>query len=185
MKYISIAAIALFLTACGEMSTRDVVNKVEDGTVLISNQIDATTGGTGTGFIVDDNMILTNNHVIAGKNNKLTVYGKNSPKKYEAELVYTDEIADIAVIKLKDWNTFDHDQHPDILKFGNSNDTHEGDKVIIIGHPWGLSWTVSEGIMSAKNRRKGPNPKYLDQVDAKLFQGNSGGPIFNGNGEVV
>lgn len=185
MKYISIAAIALFLTACGEMSTRDVVNKVEDGTVYISNKIDATTGGSGTGFIVGDNMIVTNNHVIAGKNNKITVIGRESPKIYDAELVYTDEIADIAVIKLKDWNTFAHDQTPTILKFGNSNDTHEGDKVIIIGHPWGLSWTVSEGIISAKNRRKGPNPKYLDQVDAKIYQGNSGGPVFNANGEVV
>lgn len=185
MKYISIISVALLLAACGEMSTREVVNKVEDGTVLIINQIDTTTGGSGTGFIIDENTIVTNDHVITGKNNKLSVIGRDLPKKYDAEVVYTDPIADIAIIKLKDWKTFEHDQKPHILTFGNSNDTHEGDKVIVIGHPWGLTWTVSEGIVSAKDRRKGPNPKYVDQVDAKIYQGNSGGPVFNDKGEVV
>lgn len=185
MKYISIAATALLLTACGEMSTRDVVNKVEDGTVLVLNQIDATSGGSGTGFIIGENMIVTNNHVIAGQNNKLRVSGRETAETYDAEVVYTDPIADIAVIKLKDWNAFTHNQTPVILPFGDSNETSEGDKVIIIGHPWGLTWTVSEGIISAKNRRNGPNPKYIDQVDAKIYQGNSGGPVFNDKGEVV
>jgi len=61
----------------------------------------------------------------------------------------------------------------------------QGDKVIVVGHPWGLTWTVSEGILSGKHRRAGQNPKFMDQVDANLFQGNSGGPIFNANGEVI
>lgn len=186
MKYISIAAIALLLVGCGQqMTTREVVKKVENGTVLIINQIDVTSGGTGTGFILGDNLIVTNNHVIEGNNNKLSVVGSDSSKIYDAELVYTDKIADIAVIKLKDWTTFAHDQKPVTLQLGDSNETHEGDKVIVIGHPWGLTWTVSEGIVSAKHRRKGPNPKYMDQVDANIFQGNSGGPVFNDRGEVI
>jgi len=185
MKYIFIAAFTVLLTACGSLTTRDVVSAVEPGTVLITNQLDATSGGIGTGFLIGDNMIVTNNHVIDGKNNKLTVSSKDSPKQYEAEVVHTDVIADIAVIKVKDWNKFVEEQKPVILSLGDSDKILEGDKVIIIGHPWGLKWTVSEGIVSAKNRRQGPNPKYLDQVDAKIYQGNSGGPVFNEHGQVV
>ena len=185
MKYISIAALALLLVGCGEMSTRDVVNKVEDGTVLVTNQIDATSGGIGTGFMIGDNMFVTNNHVIEGQNNKLYITTKASPKKYDAEVIHTDPIADIAIIKVKDWEKFKAERHPATVTLGDSEKMDEGDKVIIIGMPWGLNWTVSEGILSAKDRRQGPNPKYLNQVDAKIYQGNSGGPVFNENGEVV
>lgn len=185
MKYISVAVFALFLGGCGEMTTRDVVNKVEDGTVLITNQIDTTNGGIGTGFMIADNLFVTNDHVIKGKNNKLFITTKGSAKKYEAELINTDVISDIAIIKVKDWEKFKADQKPVTVTLGDSDKMDEGDKVIVIGHPWGLDWTVSEGIVSAKNRRQGPNPKYLDQVDAKIYQGNSGGPVFNEKGEVV
>lgn len=184
MKYILTALAAIVLVGCSEMSTVQIVDKVKPGTVLIENKIDTTNGGIGTGFILKDNVIVTNNHVIDGKG-KITVVSPNSSKRYEAEVLYADHIVDLAVVKLKDWDKFTHEEHPVILSLGDSEDTREGSKVVIIGHPWGLTWTVSEGIISAKERRSGPNPKYVDQVDAKLFQGNSGGPVFNEDGEVV
>lgn len=165
-------------------NTAELVEQVKDGTVFISNQIDATTGGIGTGFILDNNMIITNNHVIDG-NGKIVVYLDHSAKKYEAEVVYKDAIADLAIVRLRDWELFNKEQKPVILSLGDSKKMQIGDKIIVIGHPWGLSWSVSEGILSAKNRRLGQNPKYMDQVDAHLFQGNSGGPIFNEQGQVI
>lgn len=165
-------------------NTAELVQMVEDGTVLIGNEIDTTNGGIGTGFILNDNQVVTNHHVVAG-NGKLFVYSSNSQRKYPAEIVYKDEIADLAVLRIVDWEVYKKNEHPVNLTLGNSDEMRVGDKVVVIGHPWGLMWTISEGILSAKNRRMGPNPKHLDQVDAKLYQGNSGGPIFNENGEII
>jgi len=163
------------------LETVEVVEKVIGGTVLIANQLDVASGGTGTGFIIGENYIVTNNHVIDG-NGKLFVYFPNNSKKYEAEVVHKDKIVDLAVIKLKDWDSFKAN-NPVLLHIGDNSKL--GEKVIVIGHPWGLTWTVSEGIISSKSRRPGANPQFVDQVDAKLFQGNSGGPVFNAKGEVV
>lgn len=184
MKYSFIALVLLLIAGCSPKTTVDIVQQVKPGVVFISNQIDASTGGTGTGFIVQDNVIVTNTHVIDGPG-KISVYSSSSQKKYAAQVVHKDVIADIAIIRLVDWELFKKEEHPSILTLADSNDAIEGTKVVVIGHPWGLTWTVSEGIISAKNRRAGQNPKYLDQVDAKIFQGNSGGPVFNEDGEVV
>jgi serine protease Do len=165
-------------------STEQLVREVKDGTVLIENKIDTANGGIGTGFIVGENMIVTNNHVIQG-NGKLTVVSNHDQTRYEAEVVSADPVVDLAIIKLKKWEEYKQHEGAIILPIADSRDYKEGSKVVIIGHPWGLTWTVSEGIMSAKNRRTGPNPKYVDQVDAKIFEGNSGGPVFNEDGEVI
>jgi serine protease Do len=175
----------LLLAGCSPMSTVQIVDEVKRGTVHISNQVDATTGGSGTGFILEDNMIVTNDHVIAGKNNKIQVASPLTSKRYDAEVVHTDPISDIAIIRIKDWELFEREQSPVNLTLGDSDKMTEGSKVVVIGHPWGLTWTVSEGILSAKHRRAGPNPKYMDQLDANLFQGNSGGPVFNEKGQVI
>ena len=184
MRYLSIAFLAMLLVGCNEMTTKQIVDKVEPGTVLISDELPDGKGGIGTGFIVKENTIVTNHHVIS-EPGKIYVYSPNSQKKYEAEVVFKDEIVDLAILKLKDWEAFEKETSPVIVELGNSDETEQGEKIIVIGHPWGLTWTVSEGIMSSKGRRLGANPKFLDQVDAKLFQGNSGGPIFNEDGEVV
>jgi serine protease Do len=184
IKFLYTALLALTLVGCGQMSTTKLVDKVKPGTVLVVNQIDATTGGTGTGFILENNQIITNHHVVAG-NGKIFIYSSNSQRKYDAEVVYHDAVADIAVVRLRDWELFEQNEMPVNLSFGNSDIMKQGDKVVVIGHPWGLTWTVSEGILSAKHRRVGMNPKFMNQVDANLFQGNSGGPIFNEKGQVV
>ena len=184
MKYIVTAFVAMFLMGCTELTTKDVVDQVMPGVVLIADEADNGQSGMGTGFIVKDNFIVTNHHVIS-EPGKISVYSPNSNTKYEAEIVYQDVISDLAVVRVKDWEKFKANETPNTVTLGNSDNTEQGEKVIVIGHPWGLTWTVSEGIVSSKNRRLGETPKFLDQVDARLFQGNSGGPIFNEDGEVV
>lgn len=184
MKYIVTAFLGMFLVGCIELTTKDVVDKVQPAVVLIANEATNGNSGMGTGFIVKDNFIVTNHHVI-GEPGKIYVYSPNSNVKYEAKVIYQDIISDLAVVSVQDWEKFKNNENPNIVHLGNSDNTEQGEKVIVMGHPWGLTWTVSEGIVSSKGRRLGENPKFLDQVDAKLFQGNSGGPIFNEDGEVV
>jgi len=183
-KFLTASLLSLALVGCSPMTAKEVFNENVSGVVLIQNKIDASTGGTGTGFILEDNQIVTNHHVVDGTG-KLFVISKNSGKEYAAQVVYADPVSDIAIIRLQDWEMFEANEKPVNLSLGNSNAMTPGDKVIVIGHPWGLSWTVSEGIISGKHRRAGANPKFMDQIDANLFQGNSGGPIFNDNGKIV
>ncbi len=183
-KFMTASFLAIALMGCAEKSAKDIYNQTVNGVVLIQNRIDATSGGSGTGFILEDNQIVTNHHVIAGQG-KIKVFSNKSGKEYEAQVVYADPISDIAVLRLNDWEMFKANENAANLILGNSNETRPGDKIVVIGHPWGLHWTVSEGIISGKHRRAGPNPKFMDQVDANLFQGNSGGPIFDETGKVV
>lgn len=185
MKYILTVLSVLFLVGCSELTTTQVVDKVQDGVVLIAVE-SPTKSGMGSGFILEDNQIVTNNHVIeGGKDGKIVVFSKNSGTKYEAEIVYTDIISDVAVIRLKDWEMFEAKEKPANLKLGNSDKEKVGNPVIVIGHPWGFTWSVSEGIISGKSRRPELGPKFVDQLDAHVYNGNSGGPIFNHKGEIV
>lgn len=183
MKFIAVSLLALLLTGCS-MSTKQVVNDVKDGVVLITNELPNNGGGIGTGFIVGENQIVTNLHVVDGEG-IVHVYDNGSQRKYKAVILHKDPVADLVVLQLFDWDSFVQNEHPEILSLGNSDNAEVGEKIIVIGHPWGLYWTVSEGIVSAKGRRIDQNPKFLDQVDAKLYQGNSGGPIFDEAGNVV
>ena len=183
MKYFVLAFLSLLLIGCKEMTTTELVDEHKDGIVLITNELPENQGGIGTGFIVNDK-IITNLHVVDGQG-KLLVYSDDSQRKYEATVTYKDPVSDMAVLTVKDWDSFKKNETPVNLDFGDSDTSKVGDKVVVIGHPWGLLWSVSEGIVSSKFRRVGPNPKFMDQIDAKLFQGNSGGPIFNEKGQVI
>jgi serine protease Do len=191
-KAISILALSVMLWGCGAYgspTTRDIVKQSETGVVSIIGVVKNETGnvvngGQGTGFFVGENYIITNHHVIDFAT-EIFIQGAITKKRYDVRIVGTDPVADIAILELKDWEMFKVNESPTILEFGNSDHTLVGDKVIVIGHPWGLEWSVSEGILSAKNRRPHALPKFLDQIDAKLFNGNSGGPIFNEDGEVI
>lgn len=184
MKVIATAFLAMFLVGCAAMPTTEIVSEVQDGVVLIENDIGNGQGGIGTGFILNDNQIITNLHVV-DKPGTITVYSDDSRRKYKATVAFKDEVADIAVLRLYDWELFEANETPVNLSLGKSEHLQPGQRLVVLGHPWGLTWTVSEGILSSKDRRMGQNPKYLFQIDAKLYEGNSGGPIFNGKGQVV
>ncbi|MFI1103351.1 trypsin-like peptidase domain-containing protein [Streptomyces melanogenes] len=147
-------------------------------------------GGTGTGFVYDrEGHIVTNNHVVASAANsgRLTATFSNG-KKYDAEVVGRAQGYDVAVIKLKNAPS---NLVP--LALGNSDQVAVGDSTIAIGAPFGLSNTVTTGIISAKNRpvssSDGASPKasYMSalQTDASINPGNSGGPLLDSRGAVI
>ncbi len=135
--------------------------------------------GVGSGFIIDaDGFIVTNDHVIDGAESiEVTL---NDGRRYEAEVIGTDEKTDLALLKIS------ADRPLPFVSFGEADDTRIGDLVIAVGNPFGLGGTVTSGIVSARGRNLGAGPfdDYL-QVDASINQGNSGGPLFNVKGEVI
>ncbi|MCX4414517.1 trypsin-like peptidase domain-containing protein [[Kitasatospora] papulosa] len=147
-------------------------------------------GGTGTGFVYDkEGHILTNNHVVASAadSGQLTATFSNG-KKYDAEVIGRAQGYDVAVLKLKN--------APDgltPLALGDSDKVAVGDSTIAIGAPFGLSNTVTTGIISAKNRPvasgDGSSNKnsYMSalQTDASINPGNSGGPLLDAGGAVI
>ncbi|GGD61601.1 serine protease [Croceicoccus mobilis] len=139
----------------------------------------------GSGFIVSaDGYIVTNNHVISAEGNgeleSITVTMPDG-KEYDADLVGKDAASDLAVLKIKGSDPFP------FVKFGNSQDARVGDWIIAIGNPFGLGGTVTSGIISAVYRNTGSNgayDRYL-QTDAAINRGNSGGPMFDMDGNVI
>ena len=133
----------------------------------------------GSGFIIDPSgYIVTNNHVVKnGTDIKVTLTdGTTLP----AKVVGTDAKTDLAVLKV------DAGHSLPAVQFGDSDQAKVGDWVIAVGNPFGLGGTVTAGIVSARGRDigEGPYDQFL-QVDAAINQGNSGGPTFNTNGQVI
>ncbi|MET7696304.1 trypsin-like peptidase domain-containing protein [Streptomyces sp. NPDC005485] len=168
-----------------------VAAKALPSTVTIEAESSSGEGGTGTGFVFDkQGHILTNNHVVAEAvdGGKLTATFPNG-KKYNAEVVGHAQGYDVAVIKLKNAPS---DLNP--LALGNSDKVAVGDSTIAIGAPFGLSNTVTTGIISAKNRpvassdgSASSKASYMSalQTDASINPGNSGGPLLDAHGSVI
>ena len=133
----------------------------------------------GSGFFIsEDGIVVTNNHVVeSGK--EFTVI-LNDGSEYDAELIGKDPRTDLAVLKVNS------DQKFTYVEFDDDDKTRIGDWVVAIGNPFGLGGTVTAGIISARGRDIGAGP-YDDfiQVDAAVNRGNSGGPTFNLEGEVI
>ena len=159
-----------------------------DSVVMIVNDITKPNSkhasGMGTGFFISDNLIVTNHHVVENTD-KLYVKGKRNPKFYDAEVIASDKFSDLALIRVKDWNDYKGTNPHDPLVFASSRNLTLGSRVWSIGHPWGLTWSISEGVISSLSRRIDGNINYLLQTDTRIFQGNSGGPLLNDNGDVV
>ncbi len=137
------------------------------------------TSALGSGFIIDEKgIVITNNHVIQGAED--IVVRVNGDKDFKAKVLGSDSGMDIAVLQIESDEKFIP------VKFGNSDDARIGDWVVAIGNPFGLGGTVTAGIISARNRSIGLS-RYEDyiQTDASINQGNSGGPLFNIDGDVV
>jgi len=136
--------------------------------------------GQGSGFIVSaDGYIMTNNHVV-GDADKVTVQLLDG-SEYEAKIIGTDPPTDVALIKI------DVDEKLPALKLGDSDQLEVGDWVLAFGNPFGLSHTLTAGIVSAKGRSGMGLNDYENfiQTDAAINPGNSGGPLVNLDGEVV
>jgi serine protease Do len=134
----------------------------------------------GSGFVVDEaGFVVTNNHVIAEADEIQVVFSDD--RTFEAELVGRDSKTDLALLKIKG----DEGPFPAVT-FADSDHVRVGDWIIAIGNPFGLGSTVTAGIISARSRdiRAGPYDDFL-QVDAPINRGNSGGPSFNLDGEVI
>ncbi|MGB0902592.1 Do family serine endopeptidase [Halocynthiibacter sp.] len=132
----------------------------------------------GSGFVIsEDGFIVTNNHVIEGADEILIEFF--SGKELPATLVGTDPNTDIAVLKVETEEVLT------FVPFGDSDIMRVGDWVMAMGNPLGQGFSVSAGIVSARNRElSGTYDDYL-QTDAAINRGNSGGPLFNMNGEVI
>jgi serine protease Do len=133
----------------------------------------------GSGFIIDPSgLVVTNNHVIEGAD-KITVTMFDD-STLEAELIGRDTKTDLALLQIKQPGTYP------AVRWGNSDKARVGDWVIAIGNPLGLGGTVTAGIISANQRdiNAGPYDDYI-QTDAPINRGNSGGPLFNMNGDVI
>jgi serine protease Do len=137
------------------------------------------TNSLGSGFIIDTSgVVVTNNHVIADADEINVIM--NDGTKIKAEIVGIDKKTDLAVLKFKPVKPLT------AVKFGDSDRLRLGDWVVAIGNPFSLGGTVTAGIVSAKNRdiSSGPYDSYI-QTDAAINRGNSGGPLFNLDGEVI
>ncbi len=133
----------------------------------------------GSGFIIDEKgVVVTNNHVIQDAED--IVVRVDGDKEYKAKVLGADPLMDIAVLQLKTDDKFTP------VKFGDSDKARIGDWVIAIGNPFGLGGTVTAGIISARNRSLGLS-RYEDfiQTDASINSGNSGGPLFDMEGNVI
>jgi serine protease Do len=133
----------------------------------------------GSGFIIsDDGYILTNNHLVGDAENVRVQL--NDEREFKAKVIGADPDSDVALIKIEDGNL-------PYLKLANSDDLEVGEWVVAIGSPFGLSHTVTAGIVSAKGRSGVGITTYEDfiQTDAAINPGNSGGPLLNLNGKVV
>jgi serine protease Do len=137
------------------------------------------TNSLGSGFIVDTSgIVVTNNHVIADADEINVIM--NDGTKIKADLVGVDKKTDLAVLKFKPPKPLT------AVQFGDSDKLRLGEWVIAIGNPFSLGGTVTAGIVSARNRdiASGPYDNYI-QTDAAINRGNSGGPLFNLDGEVI
>lgn len=150
------------------MNTQKILEKYIENIIQIM-----TPYGSGTGFILDD-LIITNSHVVGGLK-EVVISAKKVPRTI-ANVIYDDPYFDLAFIEYH----FDAPQTP--LRLASQN-VEDGDITIAIGHPYGLNYTATEGIVSRASRLQG-DLEYI-QIDAAINPGNSGGPLLNADAEVT
>ncbi len=171
-----------------EQNNIDVYKKVSPAVVNITSTAVAfdffygavPQEGQGSGFIIDkEGHILTNYHVV--ENARQVEVTLSNKKKYKAQIIGLDRSHDLAVIQIK---------APDVkwVTMGDSSSLQVGQKVYAIGNPFGLSGTMTRGIVSSIRSVRTPDGAFIDeaiQTDAAINPGNSGGPLLNSRGEVV
>ena len=160
-------------------SFADTVEKILPSVVSISITNSSSNREFGSGFIISkDGLIVTNNHVIDEASEIFVTL--NSDQKFKAKIISIDKRTDLALLKIES------DKDLQFVRFGDSTKSRIGDWILVAGNPYGLGLSVSTGIISAKGRNlnNGKIEEFL-QTDAAINNGNSGGPMFNLDGEVV
>ena len=158
----------------------EVVSKATVNIVVTTSTGEVTSEGQGSGFLISpQGEVVTNYHVIDGGDNIDVVF--NNGNLFKAEIVGTDEETDLALLKIKARSPFPH------VKFHQGAPIRIGDWVIAIGNPYGIGQSTSLGIISAIGRDRVESGAYVDyiQTDATINTGNSGGPLFNPQGDVI
>jgi len=159
-------------------SVKDLVKEIGDRVVLIK-----TPSGLGSGFIIHpDGYLITNDHVVSGENEvTVTVFGAGTERQTysNVRILASSGDLDLALLKIE---TPDKKQFPTV-PIGDADDIRQGQPVFAIGAPLGLERSVSEGIVSLRNRPEGGS--LFIQTTTQINPGNSGGPLFNLRGEVV
>lgn len=156
---------------------------------FFGDQIQRENTSMGSGFIIsDDGLVVTNQHVV-GNNPTEIMISTMGGSTYKAELMGSDELTDIALLKIQSDEPFP------FIQFSDSDDVKVGEWAIALGNPFGLfedgQPTVTVGVVSARNRDFRPDPSnprvYMDmiQTDASINMGNSGGPLLNSEGDVI
>ncbi len=164
-------------------SIADLVENVSQSVVNIvvrTESGETTSEGQGSGFIISDkNEVVTNYHVIEGGNSINVEF--NDGQVYPARVLGTDEETDLALLQIKTQEKIPH------LSFKQDGDIRIGDWVVAIGNPFGIGQSTSLGVISAIGRERVDSGNYVDyiQTDATINRGNSGGPLFNLDGDVV
>ena len=165
------------------MQLKDVKIKSKDFSAIIDDILPSVVGivagqSLGSGAIVtEDGFVITNYHVVSSGTSNIQVFMSDS-SVYSAQLIGYNSPMDVAVLKING-NNFNY------LQFTDSKNVNIGEKVIAVGNPYGLSFSVTEGIVSAVNR-EGPNGlSVYTQTDVPINPGNSGGPLINLNQEIV
>jgi serine protease Do len=150
---------------------QDIIERFQDAIIQIATQT-----GTGTGFYVKEyDVIVTNNHVV-DNNTEVTIKGKLFEKAL-SRVWYTDKKHDLAFLQPPPSM-----QLPDV-RLGVYEDMKDGDEIVAIGHPFGLNYTATQGVISKVDRIR-DGLKFI-QIDAAINPGNSGGPLVNTKGEIV
>jgi S1-C subfamily serine protease len=187
-----------------ERNTIEVVQRTADGVVFVAVRATPPSGrdfgffgpflqpqprdGTGSGFVIDqDGLILTNYHVISGAD-QISVRFHNDPRSYPARVVGRAEPLDIALIRVQAPR-----ERLRPMRLADSDQVRVGQKAIAVGNPFGLEFSVTEGIVSAIRRNPldgvrggvGAFVPTVIQTDAAINPGNSGGPLLNSRGEVI
>ena len=164
-------------------SIADLVDRVSPSVVNIIVTTDSgetTSEGQGSGFIISSKKeVVTNYHVIEGGTNIEIEF--NNGEKFPASIIGTDEETDLALLRIDSAKSFPH------VNFHKGEKSRIGDWVVAIGNPFGIGQSTSLGVISAIGRSRVDSGSYVDyiQTDATINRGNSGGPLFNLDGDVV
>ncbi|MEX0595191.1 MAG: trypsin-like peptidase domain-containing protein, partial [Candidatus Paceibacterota bacterium] len=154
---------------------RSIYEQQLNGIVLISVEKPQTKpeedniNGLGTGFFIQDNLIMTNYHVVKDAT-LIEIVAYETQNVYEAEIYAFDEYADIALLQFKNWTEFSKENNHYIFSIEKTK-PKIGSEVYTFGHPYGFEWTMTKGIVSALDRIVSANPAIYIQTDSKMGKG--------------